>query len=231
MKTSDMRLTLVLLCSFLLAGLSAHATTSGLNNIPTADVTPANVLVLQQINNFGSDQQSISSAGFKYGLASNFEIGLDKRIAASGSGSGVSGAGGLPAGPWVLQVKYRYALPGSGTNLGFGVANIGSDSSDAGDSFPYAVASHDLGAFRGHVGYGGTEAGRGMFVGVDKTLESGTVLRADWTQTNDRDDSVASLGLLHPLSESWIVEGWMSFPTESGVNNTFTLKFDYVIKR
>lgn len=83
----------------LLFGRIAYATPSGLNNIPTADVTPANVLVIQQFSNSGSDQQSLYQFGFKYGLAENWEIGLDKRIYESGSGVGVAGAGGMPAGP------------------------------------------------------------------------------------------------------------------------------------
>ncbi len=106
----------------------AWGTASGLNNIPTADVVPAGVLVLQQFTNFGSDQETLAHLGFKWGPAKNWEIGLDKRIYASGSGAGVGGAGGMPAGPWVFQAKYRYAAPGGRTAASLGVANVGEDS-------------------------------------------------------------------------------------------------------
>ncbi|MDO8682683.1 MAG: hypothetical protein Q7N50_04295 [Armatimonadota bacterium] len=221
-------LPVILAIMVLLFSHMVNATPSGLNNIPTADVAPTGVLVMQQFSNFGSDQQSLYHLGFKYGLAENWEVGLDKRIHESGSGSGVSGAGGMPAGPWVFQAKYRYDLPGGNSSLGLGLANVGEDSDKAGDSYPYAVLSHNLRSFRGHLGYGGKDAARGIFLGVDKTLRGGAVLRADWLQTNDRDESLASIGFLKPLSGPWVIEGWVSFPTAAGVEDTFTLKFDYV---
>ncbi|NIR00891.1 MAG: hypothetical protein GTN78_11930, partial [Gemmatimonadales bacterium] len=131
----------------------AWATATGLNNIPTADVVPAGVLVLQQITNFGSDQETLVHLGLKAGPAENWEIGFDKRIHASGSGSGVAGAGGLPAGPWVFQAKYRYAAPDGNTAAALGVANVGEDSDRSGDAFPYFVVSHDAGPARLHGGY------------------------------------------------------------------------------
>jgi len=219
-----------LLCGVVLAvGQAAWATTSGLNNIPTADVVPHNVLVLQQINNLGSDQQTLQHLGFKYGPAENWEIGLDDRVHASGSGAGVGGAGGLPAGPMVLQFKYRYEVPRSGTSLALGVANLGEDSDEAGDSFPYAVLTRDFRSLRGHLGYGGESAGRGLFLGVDKTLKNGTVVRADWIQTDDRKESLTSVGFMKSIGGPWVVEGWVSFPTADGVEDTFTLKFNYVL--
>ncbi|MDO8587319.1 MAG: hypothetical protein Q7T82_09790 [Armatimonadota bacterium] len=227
-KRDVMLLPILLATMLLLFSHVASATPSGLNNIPTADVASTNVLVLQQFTNFGADQESLYHFGFKYGLADNVEIGFDKRIHDSGSGAGVSGAGGMPAGPWVFQAKYRYELPNKDTSLGLGLANVG-DSDEAGNSYPYFVLSHNLQSFRGHIGYGGKDAARGLFLGVDKTLRGGTVLRADWLQTDDRDESLASVGFLKPLSGPWIIEGWASFPTAPGVENTFTLKFDYVL--
>lgn len=205
------------------------ATTTGLNNIPTADVVPANVLVVQQFTNFGADQQSLFQLGAKYGPAENWEIGLDRRIRTAGSGLGVSGAGGMPAGPWVFQTKYRWAPQGTGTSVALGIANLGEDTSESGDSFPYAVVTQDLRWFRGTLGYGGRRAGRGFFAGADKTLKDGTMLRADWLQSDDRNESVASFGFLRPLAGPWLIEAWASFPTADGVENTFTVKFDYVI--
>jgi hypothetical protein len=208
----------------------AWGTASGLNNIPTADVVPAGVLVLQQFTNFGSDQETLAHLGFKWGPAKNWEIGLDKRIYASGSGAGVGGAGGMPAGPWVFQAKYRYAAPGGRTAASLGVANVGEDSDVAGDPFPYAVLSHDAGPARVHGGYSWQSDSPAFFAGADKTLPSGLTLRADWIQANDQDDSVTSFGFIRPITGPWLIEGWISFPSESGVANTFTLKLDYVIE-
>jgi hypothetical protein len=220
---------LIGLCVCLSAGAS-WATTSGLNNIPTADVTPSGLLVLQQITNFGPDQQTLAHLGFKWGPAENWEVGLDKRVYATGSGGGVSGAGGLPAGPWVLQAKYRLQLADDRTAAAVGVANVGDDSDVAGDSFPYVVLSHDAGAARVHGGYSWQSSNAALFVGVDKTFPSRLTLRADWIQANDQDESVGSFGFIQPLRGPWLIEGWVSFPTEAGIENTFTLKFDYVIE-
>ncbi len=217
------------LCVCLASGAS-WATTTGLNNIPTADVVPAGVLVLQQFTNFGSDQETLAQLGLKWGPAENWEIGLDKRIYSSGSGAGVAGAGGMPAGPWVFQAKYRHALPDGRTAASLGIANAGEDSDVAGDPFPYVVLSHDAGAARAHGGYSWQSSNAALFVGVDKTFPSRLTLRADWIQANDREESVSSVGFIQALRGPWLIEGWVSFPTEAGIENTFTLKFDYVIE-
>lgn len=128
----------------------------------------------------------------------------------------------------MFQAKYRCELPGGNSSLGIGLADLGANCDEAGDSYPYAVLSHNLRSFWGHVGYGGKDAAGGLFLGVDKTLRGGTVLRADWLQTNDRNESVASVGFLKPFGGPWVMGGWASFATAAGVENTFTLKFDHV---
>ncbi len=70
---------------YFLAGVSL-ATPTGLNNIPTADVVPQDVLVLQSWTNFGSDVDTSWAAGFKYGPACNWEVGLDGGLTGPGSG-------------------------------------------------------------------------------------------------------------------------------------------------
>jgi len=205
----------------------AGATTTGLNNIPTAEVVTPGLLVFQQITNFGSSQESIFHLGFKYGPAPNWEIGLDDRVVTTGSGAGVAGAGGMPAGPTVLQVKYAANLSRPRkTSLGAGVANIGADSERAGDPFPYLVISRELGLLRGHLGHSWQEDNPAWFLGVDKAVGRGLTLRADWIQANDREESVSSLGFIQDLGGGWLVEMWGSFPTASAVADTLTLKFD-----
>ena len=69
----------VVLFSFFITA-SAWATSTGLNNIPTADVVPDKVLVFQYFSDFGTDNVPDHFVGFKYGLMNNIEIGLDGRI-------------------------------------------------------------------------------------------------------------------------------------------------------
>jgi hypothetical protein len=61
------------------------ATSTGLNNIPTADVVPKNVLVFQYYSDIGNDKVPAHFAGFKYGLSGNIEVGLDSRFFAEKS--------------------------------------------------------------------------------------------------------------------------------------------------
>ena len=69
----------VILLSFFVT-VPVWATSTGLNNIPTADVVPENVLVFQYFSELGNDNVPDHFAGFKYGLMKNVEIGLDGRI-------------------------------------------------------------------------------------------------------------------------------------------------------
>ncbi len=74
----------------------AHATPSGLNNIPTADTAPQGVLVLQMFSTVGGDNDSDFNLGFKTGVdfkPLRFEVGADSHV--------YPGVGG----PVVLQSK------------------------------------------------------------------------------------------------------------------------------
>jgi hypothetical protein len=66
-------------------------------------------------------------------------------------------------------------------------------------------------------------------VGVDKSLEDGLTLRADWIQVNDGHDSLASVGAMQVLDKSWVAEAWASFPSMSGAKTSYVAKVDYVI--
>ena len=50
---------------------SVWATSTGLNNIPTADVVPENVLVFQFISDVAHNNGPVYTTGFKYGPAKN----------------------------------------------------------------------------------------------------------------------------------------------------------------
>ena len=67
---------LVLVCVGVLGG-SVWASPTGLNNIPTTDVVPKNVLVLQTWRNMADDTHTQSYVGMKFGPFRNAEIGID----------------------------------------------------------------------------------------------------------------------------------------------------------
>lgn len=237
MRTSVVRVLGVLLLVIWTG--TTWATTTGLNNIPTADVVPRGWLVWQQINNIGGDQPWRHTAGFKYGLSHNLEVGLDgllKHSHQDASGAGVTGAGGAPAYPFTFQAKYRIESRTSGLAFALGVANLSTNTAKAGKPVFYGAAARDFKPFRGHLGYllqsGGSGAPNNntFFAGVDKAVNRRLTLRADWLQINHRSDSLSSLGFIYKVSDQFLIEGWYSLPTTNGVHNTFTLKFDFPVK-
>ena len=121
----------VILFPFFIA-VPVWATSTGLNNIPTADVVPENVLVFQYFSELGNDNVPDHFAGFKYGLMKNIEVGLDGWIFPEKAEEE----------NLVAQGKVRFE-PSDKLALGLGVTNLG-DRDKAGAEFPFAVLSHDL---------------------------------------------------------------------------------------
>lgn len=201
-----------------LAPRQANATPTGLNNIPTADVVPKDILVLQSWTNFGADRETSWAAGFKVGPGQNWEVGMDGGLTGPGSGGGPT-----------FQAKYRIPLE-KGARLALGVANVSGNRDFHGDSFPYAVASVPIGKqANGHLGYSVQSDNHALFLGADAAVNERLTLRSDWIQMNDGHDSVWSLGFISPLTKSFLVEGWASFPTASGAETGYVIKLDYVI--
>jgi hypothetical protein len=199
------------------AAVAAFATPSGLNNIPTADVVPEGVLVVQGFAEFGRDRGPTWFAGIKYGPAQGWEVGLDDTAAGAGS----------PGGP-TLQAKCRWELK-EGAALALGAANISDDRERHGDVFPYAVLSAPLGALRGHLGYGWQADNRAWFVGADAPVSRALTLRADWTQVADGEESVGSLGFIAAVGPRLLAEAWASFPTAEGAGTSYLVKLDWVV--
>jgi len=193
------------------------ATPTGLNNIPTADVVAEQVLVLQGFSEFGAERTPSWFAGLKYGPAANWEVGIDD------TSSGTGSAGGP-----VLQAKYRAPL-NQRVALGLGAANISTDSDRNGNACPYAVISAALGRINGHIGYSVQKDNNACFVGADGAINPKVRLRADWTQVAEGEESVSSLGFIAPLTSSWLVEGWASFPSAEGAETSCVVKLDYVV--
>ena len=197
------------------------ATSTGLNNIPTADVVPEKVLVFQFITDLANESTPAYTTGFKYGPAKNIEIGLDGNIFPQKGKTETL----------VAQAKLRFELSDSLAIAG-GIINLG-DRARAGREFPFAVLSRDLGILRVH--FGGTiqKDNEGLFGGIDKTftfLDRDLTLRSDLIQNNDQHDTTASVGFIYDLGNNFLVESWVSFPSESGKKNVATVKFNYVIK-
>lgn len=208
-------------------------TPSGLNNIPTADVTPTDLLVLQEINNFGSNQQSRFTAGFKWGVSENIEVGYDGRIkdtSAAGKGMGVIGAGGAPGASATFNVKLRHELTGTPVALGFGLANLSFSKAKAGEEVSYVVASRKFETVNGHLGYLFVNGGRdNLFVGVDGQASPELTWRVDFNNLNNTDNLLSSVGFIYQLNDTWLLEGWYSMSETAATEDTLTLKLDYVI--
>ncbi len=208
---------MLLLGALVLSSAAALATPTGLNNIPTADVVPAQVLVWQSFAEFGEDRDPGWFAGFKYGPAENWEVGLDDTVAGGGSAGGPT-----------RQVKCRRPL-GEAWALGLGVANISDDRERHGEVFPYLVSAASLGAVRGHLGYSWQSDNRAWFVGADAGVGREVTLRADWIKTADGEEHVSSVGFIHALSARWLVEGWASFPSREGAETSHIVKLNWVM--
>ena len=197
------------------------ATSTGLNNIPTADVVPERTLVYQWFSNLENNSKPAHFTGFKYGFMKNVEIGLDGRIFPEKTKEE----------NLVAQAKLRFELSDYLAIAG-GITNLG-DRARAGKEFPFGVLSRDFGFLRAH--FGGTiqNNNEGLFGGIGKTLkflDRDLTLRSDIIQTNDQHDTTTSAGFIYDLGHNILVESWMSFPTESGKEDVLTIKLNYVIK-
>ena len=209
-----------MLC-ILLAARPAWATSTGLNNIITADVVPEKTLVFQYFNETGNDRVPSHYAGFKYGLMRNVEVGLDGRFSA-----GKSSTENL-----VGQAKYRFEI-NQDLAIALGIANLG-DRDKAGKEFSFAVLSYDAGFLRTHFGGTGQDDNEGFFGGLDKTVQlfgRDFTLRTDILQVNNQNDTLTSVGFMYDLGHNFILESWMSYPSETGRKDYLTMKLNYVIR-
>ncbi len=195
------------------------ATSTGLNNIPTADLVPVGTLVYQWFSNLENNGKPAHFTGFKYGFMNNIEIGLDGRVFPDKAAEENLVAQGKIA----LQLCPSLAIAVGVTNLG--------DRAKAGYEAPFGVLSKDFGFFRAHFGGTVQRNNEGIFAGLDTTvkfLNRDLTFRGDLIQTNDRDDITTSAGFLYDLGRNFLLESWVSFPTESGKEEVATIKLNYV---
>jgi hypothetical protein len=183
------------------------ATPTGLNNIPTADVVGEKVLVWQAYTEVGEDNKPDYFTGFKYGLIKNLEIGLDGRIFPEATHEETLAG----------QIKYRFSFH-ERMAVALGAANLG-DRAKLGWEDYYLVLTQNLGFLRAHLGGRLQRDNEGGFAGLDKTvklLKNDFTLRTDFIQTNDGHETTSSTGFIYDFGHNFLLEGWISFPTESG---------------
>lgn len=195
------------------------ATSSGLNNIPTADVVSEGTLVYQWFSHLANDSKPGHFTGFKYGLMKNIEIGMDGQVFPDKA----SEENLVAQGKVVLELCPSLAFAVGVTNLG--------DRAKAGYESPFGVLSKDFGFFRAHFGGTVQRNNEGLFAGIDKTVtffDRDLTLRGDIIQTNDRDDTTMSAGFLYDIGHNFLLESWVSFPSESGKREVTTIKLNYV---
>ena len=197
-----------------------QASPTGLNNIPTTDVTGDKVLVLQAWQTTGHDAKPLYMTGFKYGILDKAEVGLDSKV---GSGD---------AGPLAFQAKFKVLKLDSGFSALLGIEGMTTDDDFKDDITPYVAVSQDIKLFRLHAGYGFQNDNFGAFGGADKTFKiykQDFVLRSDLKQTNDGDALLISGGFLLTLPLNLVLESCLSIPTESKAEESVTVKLNYVV--
>lgn len=212
---------LILFLAICFAASPVMATSTGLNNIPTADVVPEKVLVFQYFSNMAENTKAEYFTGFKYGPFKNIEIGLDGKIFPEKSSEE----------NLVGQAKMRFEFS-KDLAVALGITNLG-DRDKAGKEYPFGVLSYDANLFRVHFGGTTQNDNEGFFAGIDKTVslfERDFTFRSDIIQANDQRDTTTSVGFIYDIGHDFLIESWMSFPSESGKEDVLTIKLNYVIK-
>ncbi len=231
---------LVVVMTVLAACHVAWASPSGLNNIPTTDVVPEKVVVLQTWLNMTEEVDPQQYVGFKTSFLKGLEFGVDWKAIDEVHGHAT------------LQAKYAFNIVPDFLKGVVGVANVSDNRQHQGEVFPYAALSLDIELFRLHFGYAAQPHNEAFFAGIDRTFllfDRNLQLKADAIQTNDKNDMLLSAGflyefgrqnadqasstkllsLLDELTKNMILEAWVTFPTTGG-EETYTIKMNYVIK-
>ena len=216
-----------------LLGLTAFssrsfATSSGLNNIPTADTPGHREGVFQWFSTFPTEGKADHWLGFKTGLrpfgpVHRFEGGFDSHLAPGESG------------PVVFQFKYAVQPWTNLPALGLGSANLALTSEDrdrTGQPFSFAVLTHDFGWLRAHAGYALQHDNNTALLGLDKTVKlfnRDLMLRGDFRQIDHEDQWLGSAGFLYHFHTNFALESWVSQPTDYGPT-AFTIKLNWILK-
>lgn len=186
--------------------------------------------MFQAFANIRNERHDDYWIGFKGGLRpwdQRFEYGLDGRLGESDPSAAV------------LQFKYAVSfaeLLKSEDNLplaAVGVANLALTSQDRdrmGQPATYLVVTQDFEWFRGHGGYQFQHDNDAAFFGFDKTFDffdRDFQFRTDFTQIDDQDQWLGSVGFVYFLHEHFALESWASIPFDHG-KTVFTIKLDVI---
>ncbi len=187
---------------------------SGLNNIPTTDIAPQRVVILQGWANSSEGEDTRYFVGAKSGATADLEVGLDSKASPDG-------------GPVTAQVKYR--LPNDSTRPDFavGFANLSAARDRAGQPMPYVVATQAFPGWRAHAGYSGQERAAGFFLGADLRVSASLLVRADWVRAGSSTGSTSSIGAVWTPDQPFALEAWASFPGSPPTATVLTLKVDW----
>ena len=225
---------------FLSVSASVHASSSGLNNIPTTDTAPTDAVVVQTWFNLGENLSREQFVGFKTSPIKNLEVGIDWKAFTNAS-----------HGHAMFQAKYAVDIVPDLWKAAVGIANVSFNRDHNGEPFPYVATSLDLKVARLHAGFSPQRYNEAFFFGVDKTvtfMDRNLQFRADAIQYNDMREMLYSagfvyefgrkgeyqrpdgiLGVLDDISKNIIFEGWASMPSDNSPD-TFTLKLNYVFR-
>lgn len=205
---------------------AALASSTGLNNIPTADTPGHREGVFQWYSTFPTEGKSDHWLGFKTGLRPfgaihRFEGGVDSHLAPGESG------------PVAFQFKYALQPWERLPTLGLGSANLALTSEDrerAGQPFSFGILTHDFKWFRAHAGYALQHDNRTALLGLDRTVKlfnRALMLRGDFRQIDDQDQWLGSAGFLYHFHKNVALESWVSQPTDHGPTS-FTVKLNLI---
>jgi hypothetical protein len=200
----------LLLAGALMAVPALHASRTGLNNIPTADVSAPRVAVVHVYSAAGPGRETSFLTGVRTGFSlgeQKFEAGVDSRWA---PGEAV---------PVFFNAKWSLPVRPAGSGLALGVASLAPDAADRrrfGQPQSYGAVTHDFGLARVTAGYAVQAGNNAGFAGLDrKFLVHGRplVLRGDVIEIQDGRHWLSSLGLTYRLSSAVGIELWQSHPT------------------
>ena len=207
---------------------AAHASRSGLNNIPNADTSAAGTGVVQAYSAFGEDRKPSILSGVRWGFApfgEKLEVGFDTRWKPGKSVPIFFNA------KWVAS-RWDRSLP----SFAIGVASLAPGSQDRsrlGQPQTYGVFTYDAGFARLHAGYAAQHRNNAMFFGLDRSWVLGgrkLLFRADVIEIQGAGQWLGSAGFTFKFTEALGIELWQSKPTERGKAYT-TFKLGYSFRR
>ena len=193
----------------LVAVPSLHASRSGLNNVPNADVSPPHLAVVHVYSSWGSNRDTSFLTGVRDGFVvagEKLEAGVDARWRPGKS---------VPAfchAKWAHRIS-EHASFALGTAS---AAPLRENRRRFGQPQSYGVVTADLGIFRLSGGYAVQMRNNAWFGGIDRrftVLKRALVLRADAIEIQDGRRWLSSVGATYRFTSRLALELWQNHPT------------------